>query len=464
MSLMEIHQLNYTYPTASHPTLINIDLQVQEGELVLLTGASGSGKSTLLRVMAGLVPRFYGGHLQGEVKLLGRSLPRFSHRELSSKVAMLFQDPESQLVTTRVDQEIVFGMENLGYSRKLMGKRRMEAGQATGLMPWMSFPIPHLSGGWKQRTALASVMAIRPHLLLLDEPLSQLEEDSIDQLFDYLQKGRREWGMSTVIAEHRIDNIYERMDQIVQVKDGQINVRSEPLVNACETQHDVQPRYREQNPGQKQAILDQVDYYYQTGHPILRGIDLNLESRQITALTGGNGAGKTTLLRLLMGFIKPVSGQVYIGGEDPCLMSAEKLARKIGYLSQEPGDYLFSATVRDEIMFTCRSLGIDDRPLVETLLDQFRLGPLADQNPRDLSWGERQRTALASILAARPDILLLDEPTRGLDRNLRNELGAILESLADNGASILIVTHDREFARSYAERLLLLKSGELIEL
>lgn len=414
--------------------------------------------------MAGLVPRFCGGHLQGEVKLLGRSLPQFSHRELSSKVAMLFQDPESQLVTTRVDQEIVFGMENLGYKRDLMGERLLEAGQATGLMPWMSFPIPYLSGGWKQRTALASVMAIRPRLLLLDEPLSQLEEDSIDQLFDYLEKGRREWGMCTVIAEHRIDHIYERMDRIVQVKDGQLNFQSDPPVDTCNTQPEVKPGYREHNPGHKQAILDQVEYYYQTGHPILRGIDLTLESGQITALTGGNGAGKTTLLRLLMGFIKPVSGQIYIGGEDPCLLSAEQLARKIGYLSQEPGDYLFSATVRDEIMFTCRSLGIYDKSLVETLLEQFRLGPLADQNPRDISWGERQRTVLASILAARPDILLLDEPTRGLDRKLRNELGEILESQADNGTSILIVTHDREFARSYAERLLLLKSGELIEL
>lgn len=461
-SLIRIKQLSYTYPGKVRPVLTDINLEVQPGQSILITGPSGGGKSSLLRIMAGLIPRFYGGTLAGRVELLGKELPGWSHRDLAQKTALLFQDPESQIVTTRVDQEIVFGMENIGLDRSVMRQRLHQVCLATGMGPWLNRPTPHLSGGWKQRTVLASIMAVRPCVLLLDEPLSQMEAGAIDPLFDYLETCRRSWGMAVVVAEHRLRPVLNRMDQVLAIDEGRMaSLNTEAISDKNETEPD---RTSVGLEGDRPTLaeLDQVEFSYQPRRPVLNQLSLPLKQGILTALMGENGAGKTTVLKLLMGSLRPQGGKVRVKGQDPTRFSPRRLAACMGYLSQEPGDYLFSPTVRKEIEFTCQTLNRESTGLVDALLEQFHLQKLAARNPRDLSWGERQRTALASVLAGRPEILLLDEPTRGLDARLKNELGQLLRQIAAQGTAILVVTHDREFAVRFADHILHLQSGRVL--
>ena len=466
---MSLQKVSYTYPASKHPDLQDVNLELLKGQSVLLAGPSGSGKSTLLRVMGGLAPRFYGGSLQGQIKLFGKDLSQWTHRDLSRHIGILFQDPESQLVTTRVDQELVFGMENVGYARDLMQDRLQEVAVVFGMQPWLYYPTLHLSGRWKQKTVLASIMAVRPRLLLLDEPLSQLDGDSAEQFLDYLDQCRHLWGMSVVIAEHRLDKLAKRVDKVLYIHQGK--VESQPtgkiswLVGNWETE-DLIAAKRSPVPsnGRRLAGLRKVDFCYpRANQPVLKQLSLDLQAGEITCLMGANGAGKTTLLKLLLGTLKPCQGQVDICGENPYRMPAPQLARKVGYLSQEPGDYLFSPTVRQEVEFTYRSLQLKDYSRIDRLLEQLHLQPLAHRNPRDLSWGERQRTALASILVAQPQVLLLDEPTRGLDYRLKDDLATILRDVAGQGTAILVATHDQHWASSLADRLLYLQHGNIVD-
>lgn len=467
--LISLQRVSYTYPASRHPDLQDVSLELSEGYSVLLAGPSGSGKSTLLRVMSGLAPRFYGGRLQGKVKLLGQDLSQWTHRDLSRHVGILLQEPESQLVTTRVDQELVFGMENVGCDRALMHDRLQEVAAVFDMQPWLHYPPLHLSGGWKQKTVLASIMAVRPRLLLLDEPLSQLDANSADQFLDYLDQCRQLWGMSVVIAEHRLDRLAERVDKVLYIHQGKVLPHSPGKTswlvgNRKSEEHKNAKRTPVTGNGRRLAGLKNVDFRYpHANRPVLKQISLDLFAGEITCLMGANGTGKTTLLRLLLGSLKPCRGQVDICGENPNRMPALRLAQKVGYLSQEPGDYLFSPTVRQEIEFTCRNLQLKDYSHINRLMEQLNLQPLAHRNPRDLSWGERQRTALASILAAQPQVLLLDEPTRGLDHKLKDDLAIILQELARQGTSILVATHDQTWACSFADRFLYLQHGTITD-
>jgi energy-coupling factor transporter ATP-binding protein EcfA2 len=467
---MSLQKVSYTYPASKHPDLQDINLELLKGQSVLLTGPSGSGKSTLLRVMGGLAPRFYGGRLQGQIKLFGKDMRQWTHRDLSRYIGVLFQDPESQLVTTRVDQELVFGMENVGYARALMQDRLQEIAAVFAMQPWLYYPTLHLSGGWKQKTVLASIMAVRPRLLLLDEPLSQLDGDSAEQFLDYLDRCRHLWGMSVVIAEHRLDKLVKRVDKVLYIRQGRI--QSQPteriswLLGNGETEDCLATkRLPVPSKGRRLAGLKDVKFCYPNAdQPVLKQLSLDLHAGEITCLMGANGAGKTTLLKLLLGTLKPCQGQVDICGENPYRMPAPQLARKVGYLSQEPGDYLFSPTVRQEIEFTYRSLQLKDYSRVDRMLEQLHLQPLAQRNPRDLSWGERQRTALASILVAQPQVLLLDEPTRGLDYRLKNDLAIMLRDVARQGTAILVATHDHNWANSFTDRVLYLQHGSIVDI
>ena len=316
-------------------------------------------------------------------------------------------------------------------------------------------------------TVLASIMAVRPRLLLLDEPLSQLDADSADQFLDYLDQCRRHWGMAVVIAEHRLDKLAKRVDKVLYINQGKVQAQPTDKISwlvgyqGTEASNKAK-RISAFNKGQRVAGLRSVDFWYtHAQQPVLKQLSLDLQAGEITCLMGANGAGKTTLLKLLLGTIKPCRGQVDICGENPYRMPALQLARKVGYLSQEPGDYLFSPTVRQEVEFTYRSLQLKDYSRINRLLERLHLQPLAHRNPRDLSWGERQRTALASILVAQPQVLLLDEPTRGLDYRLKNDLAVILRDLANQGTAILVATHDQYWANTFADQLLYLQQGTI---
>ncbi|MGI6066497.1 MAG: ABC transporter ATP-binding protein [Bacillota bacterium] len=515
MAVIKIENLNYRYPETETPALKNIDLEILEGQFVLLVGGSGCGKSTLLRALAGLVPDFYGGKLEGKIYFDRQEMRKIDRQQFVQKVGMVFQDPESQLVMTDVEMEVVFGLENAGASHRLMKRRVMEVTEALGLSDYLHSFIPELSGGEKQKVALAGVMALQPEILLLDEPTSQLDPVSGEEILNMARRLNEENGVTVVLVEQRLERCLHLADRIIVMDQGGIvfdgrdaaatarwALRHEtpfipPLVRlfAGRGFQDVPVTVKEGRRMLRSlvpqgkisspvAVTQEIDrekednssyiaevknlwFTYANGREIIKNLNMKIKPGTFTVLMGENGAGKTTLLQMLNGLIKPGRGQVTIFGKDTRSQSVEELAVHVGYLSQDPNDYLFLPTVRKELFFTLKNLGLADREdkqkAVEETAGRLGLAPYLEKNPRDLSSGERQRVALASVLVARPQLLLLDEPTRGLDYRLKEELGNILIELKEAGTAIFMITHDVEFAAEYAQDIILMSEGTIVD-
>ncbi|MDD2498265.1 MAG: energy-coupling factor transporter ATPase [Desulfitobacteriaceae bacterium] len=515
MAVIKIENLNYRYPETETPALKNIDLEIPEGQFVLLVGGSGCGKSTLLRALAGLVPDFYGGKLEGKIYFDRQEMGKIDRQQFVQKVGMVFQDPESQLVMTDVEMEIFFGLENAGASPRLMKRRVMEVSEALGLSDYLHSFIPELSGGEKQKVALAGVMALQPEILLLDEPTSQLDPVSGEEILNMARRLNEENGVTVVLVEQRLERCLHLADRIIVMDQGGIvfdgrdaaatarwALRHEtsfipPLVRlfAGRGFQDVPVTVKEGRRMLRSlvpqgkisspvAVTQEIDrekednsshivevknlwFTYANGREIIKNLNMKIKPGTFTVLMGENGAGKTTLLQMLNGLIKPGRGQVSIFGKDTRSQSVEELAVHVGYLSQDPNDYLFLPTVRKELFFTLKNLGLADREdkqkAVEETAGRLGLAPYLEKNPRDLSSGERQRVALASVLVARPQLLLLDEPTRGLDYRLKEELGNILIELKEAGTAIFMITHDVEFAAEYAQDIILMSEGTIVD-
>ncbi|WP_287189961.1 ABC transporter ATP-binding protein [Syntrophothermus sp.] len=511
LALVKIENLTYYYPGTEKPALDRINLSIPEGQFVLVIGGSGSGKSSLLRVIAGLIPGFYGGKYGGRVYLDGTELRELDKRSLVQKVGIVFQDPEAQMVMTGVEQEIAFGLENLGLPPKLMRRRVMEVTEALSLTGSLSRFIPELSGGEKQKVALASVLAMQPEVLLLDEPTSQLDPVAGEEILTMVRRLNEENGITVVLIEQRLERCFHLADRVLVMDEGRIvydhhapeamaewavrggtpfvpplpklfasvGSRSIPVTvkegrrllrnwtsdrgfpaSTC-----AEGRLRVVKAESKQPALEvqKLWFTYPGGSEVLRSVDLAIQPGKFVVVMGGNGAGKTTLLKNINGLLRPSRGRVIIVGRDTRMLPVEELAKTVGYLSQNPNDYLFMPTVRQEIEFTQKNLGVENDATGKQILNRLGLETIADRNSRDLSTGERQRVALASVLAARPELLLLDEPTRGLDYRLKEELGGILLELKAGGATVVVVTHDVEFAAEYADEIVLMAGGEVME-
>jgi energy-coupling factor transport system ATP-binding protein len=515
MAIIEVEDLTYCYPETASSALDKINLTIKEGEFVLLLGGSGSGKSSLVRAIAGLIPEFYGGKFRGKIRINGVDLKNIARKTLIQKVGMVFQDPESQLIMTNVEQELAFGLENLGLDNTLMRRRIMEVSSALSLNSILENNIPELSGGLKQKVALASVLAMQPDILILDEPTSQLDPVAGEEILTIIRRLNEENGITVVLIEQRLERCFHLADRFLVMDKGSIiynttdsqeiarwtvdNNKSfiPPLaklftiagfnkipLNVKEGRRIIKEAVNEVQVSQiisrkdektsESPIPDEKDhlhplvevekmwYVYENGKEALKNIDLKIYPGDFIVLLGENAAGKTTLLKNITGLLKPTRGKVKILGQDIKNKAVEDLVPIVGYLAQNPNDYLFLPAVREEIMFTLNNLGLEDNGKVEELLDRLNLTRHADQNPRDLSSGERQRVALASILAADPRLILLDEPTRGLDYELKGKLGEILLDLQKNGKALLVVTHDVEFAAEYAQEIVLLSQGSII--
>jgi energy-coupling factor transporter ATP-binding protein EcfA2 len=410
-----------------------VSLEVQPGEVVALLGPSGSGKSTLLRALAGLVPHFHGGRFSGRVEVGGRDTRRTRPAELAGTVGTLFQDPEDQVVFTRVEPEVVFGLENLGTPPAEIAPRAGAALAAVGAGELAERPVAELSGGELQRVCLASVLALEPRLLLLDEPTSQLDPDGAAAAIELARFS----GAAVVVSEQRPERVLDACDRVVFLEGGRIVLdapREDALARLPEAWLPWEHELPAASPaGEPVCRLEEVCFGYD--RPVLRGVDLELGRGEVVALLGPNGSGKTTLGKLAAGLLEPQEGRVWRTG-------------RACYLSQDPGRYLVAERADAEVALAVGG----DLARARAALEQVGLAGFDHRHPRDLSSGEREGLALAAVLVAEPDLLVLDEPTRGVDPARKAELAALLRSQAAARAT-LVATNDHTFAAAFADRI-----------
>ncbi|MFO7697500.1 MAG: ATP-binding cassette domain-containing protein [Anaerolineae bacterium] len=495
--MINLQGLSYSYPGAALPVLRGVDLHVERGAFALVVGASGSGKSTLLRCINGLVPHFYGGVMSGHILVAGQNPVQRGPRGMSASVGFVFQDPESQFVVDTVEAELAFAMENHGLSQEVMSARIAQVLRRLDMAHLRNRRISTLSGGEKQRVALASALTLEPQVLVLDEPTSQLDPAGAEQVLVLLARLNRELGLTIVLSEHRLERVLPYVDQIVTLP-GDGSVRSgptremladidqaPPLVSLARalgwsplplsveearsllanTRPDAPPMPsrdgRRVLPGPVEIAVEALRYAYDD-RVALQDIRFDVRRGEIVALMGANGSGKTTLLKHLVGLLQPSEGHVLVRGNDTRQVRLEDLIRTVGYVPQNPSALLFAETVRAEFAFTRKNHGLP-ATLPEGLLDALGIEPLMGQYPRDLSVGERQRVALGAILAAEPQIVLLDEPTRGVDRAQKEAFMRYLAGERSTGRTVIIATHDVELVAECADRLILLEGGRLID-
>jgi energy-coupling factor transport system ATP-binding protein len=430
VALAVVDDVRFTYPHAQRPALEGVSLTLEPGEHVALLGPSGSGKSTLLRALAGLVPHFHGGAFSGRVEVAGLDTRRARPADLAGVVATVFQDPEDQVVMTRVMSEVAFGLENVGTEPGEILVRAEEALAAVGAEHLADRAVADLSGGELQRVCLASALALRPLLLLLDEPTSQLDPAAAEAFFDLVER----LGCAVVVSEQRPARPLARCDRVVFMDDGRIELDA-PRDDALAWLQANRPLYLPHVPD---VVCRLVDVRYAYGDRlVLDVVSLELRRGEIVALTGANGSGKTTLAKIAVGLLEPASGRVE--------------RARAAYLSQDPGRYVATECALDEV-----ALGAD-AARARTALARVGLAEKADRHPRDLSSGERERLALAAVLVTEPELLVLDEPTRGVDPERKAELAGILRADAPRRAT-LVVTHDDVWAAEVADRVVPLAS------
>ncbi|WP_405443163.1 ABC transporter ATP-binding protein [Streptomyces niveus] len=523
--MIRFEQVSVTYADAPAPALQAVDLTVPEGELVLLVGPSGVGKSTLLGTVSGLVPHFTGGRLRGRVTVDGRDTRTHKPRELADVVGTVGQDPLAHFVTDTVEDELAYGMESLGLASDVMRRRVEETLDLLGLAELRDRPIATLSGGQQQRVAIGSVLTPHPKVLVLDEPTSALDPAAAEEVLAVLQRLVHDLGTTVLLAEHRLERVVHYADQVILIPGPgeapvigapeRIMARSpvhppvvalgrlagwDPLplsvrdarrrAGALRAQlaNTVPPLASEPapvpvpptaRPGTPRTALGRLLHRRPQPTPAtdvtavthlsvlrgrveaLRGIDLTVTPGETVALMGRNGAGKSTLLATLVGLVEPSSGSVSVGGRTPHRTRPRELIRQVGLVPQEPRDLLYADTVAAECAAADTDAGATPgscRALVDELLPHV---PDAT-HPRDLSEGQRLALALAIVLTGRPPLLLLDEPTRGLDYAAKARLVDVLRALAAEGHAIVLATHDVELAAELARRVVILADGEVV--
>jgi len=472
MPLITLEGLGYRYPEAEGPTLVDVSATIEPGQVILLRGPSGSGKSTLLRCLNGLVPHSTGGEFRGRVIVCGLDTRAHAPRELGAHIGFVFQHPDAQFVLEDVEAELAFGMENLGLPLPLMRKRVEEVIDQVGINHLRRRRIDTLSGGERQRVAIAAALAVHPQALVLDEPTSQLDPQAAEDVLQVVMRLVAELGMTTVIAEHRVERIAPLVDRIwtldagvlkdqpprtalaeggarppvvdlalragwspipLGLRDARVYTQRLPTLPPYPPPQAGEGNFHDAGWGQVICRGENLEYRYD-GVPAVRGLSLSLGRGQVTALMGRNGSGKTTLLKLIAGLLRPQRGTVQANA-------------RAAYVPQDADTLLFASSVEEEL-----------RGQPPEVMAPFHAW--LRRYPRDLSSGERQQLAIA-VVAAQADLLLLDEPTRGLDPQVKQALSAFLRMRAAAGAAIVIATHDVEWAARTADRVLLMAEGEI---
>jgi energy-coupling factor transporter ATP-binding protein EcfA2 len=451
--IVRVEKFAFAYPETSLAALTDVSLELERGEVVLVLGRSGSGKSTLLRALAGLVPHFHGGRFSGSVSVAGLDTRSTAPAALAGTVATLFQDPEDQIVFERVESEVAFGVENLGLQPGEVIERVESSLAAVGAEHLLERTTRDLSGGELQRVCLASALALEPELLLLDEPTSQLDPECAEAFLGLVERLARERGMAVVLSEQRPALPLEICDRVLFLERGHLLLDA-PRAQAVRWLEERAPAFVEPYEPVPERVgdtdeticrMEGVGYAYRPATPVLENVSLEIRRGEVVALAGPNGSGKTTLAKLACGLLEAQAGRVERRG-------------RASYLSQDPGRYVVCERAEDEV-----ALGIGgDLSRARHWLDELGLGGSERRHPRDLSSGERERLGLAAVLATEPDLLVLDEPTRGVDPGRKRELGGLLRAGA-SGRATLLVSHDLAFARSIADRVIsLAEQGVLV--
>jgi len=497
MSAVSLRDVSLTYADADAPVLREVNLEIGEGELVLVVGRTGSGKSSLLGLLNGLVPHSTGGTVTGSVTVHGRDTREHRPRDLADLVGVVGQDPLAGFVTDTVEEELAYGMEQLGLPPEVMRKRVEETLDLLGIADLRDAPLADLSGGQQQRVAIGSVLTTHPKVLVLDEPTSALDPTGAEEVLAAITRLVHDLAVTVVVAEHRIERVLQYADRVVHVDDeGRVGsgdpatvMRTSdvapPVVelgrwagwsplplsvrdarraatdlrakNSVPEEVAQQPSRRAANP-----LLTARNLSVRYGDLVaVREVDLTANAGEVVALMGRNGSGKSSLLWALQGSGRRSGGTVTVDGLDPAALAPGVRRTRVGLVPQTPTDLLYLPTVAAE----CEQADAETGSALGTcrdLLDRLLPGIAGGTHPRDLSEGQRLGLVLAVQLTARPQVLLLDEPTRGLDYQGKAALATVLRDLADEGHALLLSTHDVEFAAIAADRVVVLAGGEVV--
>jgi energy-coupling factor transport system ATP-binding protein len=495
--VIDLDRVSVTYDGASAPALTDVTLHVPEGELCLVVGPTGTGKTTLLKAVNGLVPHATGGTLHGRVTVGGRDTRDHPPRDLADLVGVVGQDPLAGMVTDVVEEELAYGMESLALPPDVMRRRVEETLDLLGLVDLRHRAIRTLSGGERQRVAIGAVLTVGPRVLVLDEPTSALDPPAAEEVLAALQRLVHDLGMTVLLAEHRLERVVQFADRVVLLRGtGRAPVVGEPAdvlrdapvappvvelarvarwdpppLTVREARRRAGPLREalagleatpERAVASAEALASLRGVVVRYGTTVaLRHVDLELRAGEVLALMGRNGAGKSTLLGALTGVAAPTAGAVEVGGLAPHELAGRELVRRVGLVPQQPADLLYAPTVDEE----CAAADADSDAEPGTcrrLLDRLVPGLAGDHHPRDLSEGQRLALVLAIVLTAAPPVLLLDEPTRGLDLGAKVRLVEVLTELAAGGHAVVLATHDVELAAEVAHRTVVLADGEVV--
>lgn len=495
MAAFAIEHLTFAYPKAASPALDNVSFSVREGEFFLLCGVSGGGKSTLLRHLKSVLTPY--GTRSGRVLLDGKPLETWDARTQAQRIGFVLQQPDDQLVTDKVWHELAFGLESLGTDAQTMRLRVGEMASFFGIQTWFDRSVDTLSGGQKQLLNLASVMAMHPDLLVLDEPTGQLDPIAAAEFLHTVQRLNRDLGVTVILSEHRLEDALPMADRAAVLEQGRLTAlgtpdevaralleRGSPFFAAMPTPvrvwggvgapgkcpldiragrallETLRPSplpatdTRADSDGAPLLQLRECWFRYdREGADVLKGLSLTVRAGELLAIVGGNGAGKSTALAVLAGQRRPYRGKVL------------QKAKRIAALCQEPRAMFVKDTVRADLEDALRTLSLpaaERQPRMDAAVAAMALSPLLERHPFDLSGGEQQRAAIAKLLLARPDVLLLDEPTKGMDAAFRASFGALLRALCEQGTAVVLVSHDIEFCAAYADRAALLFDGQIL--
>jgi len=505
MAHFEIQDLTFSYAAAKgRHSLEKVNLSIEQGEFLVLCGASGSGKSTLLRQLKTVLTP--GGKRQGEIRFHGVPLSQVSDRDQASKIGFVMQNPDDQIVTDKVWHELAFGLESLGCDQKTMRARVAEMACYFGIQDWFHRDVATLSGGQKQLLNLASIMAMQPEVLILDEPTSQLDPIAASDFLNTVRKINTELGTTVIITEHRLEDIFPYADRAVVMDKGRILAddtpsrvgqllftQDHPMFTAMPTpvrvyygagctgespltvrqgrswlsrefpkipaNHTIPAPSLPEEVANPALVLKELWFRYEKDSPdILRGVSAEVPAGSLYAILGGNGAGKSTTLKAISGICRPYRGKITLFGKPMEKYKTSELFQGcLAMLPQDPKSLFVKKSVREELEEMTK-----DASAISEIAQLCQIEPLLDSHPYDLSGGEQQRAALAKVLLTKPRLLLLDEPTKGIDCFFKEAFAQILADLKAQGITIVMVSHDVEFCARYADVVAMFFDGQIL--
>jgi len=524
-ALLEIKDLWFKFHGSKDYVLKDINLSFHKGEFILLIGPSGCGKTTLINTINGIIPHVIQGLRKGSVKIYGKDVRNMKLAEVSTHVATVFQDPETQFFTLSVIDEVVFGPENLKLPMDEIERRFEFAVKATGIEDLLDKDVMSLSGGQKQRVAIASAMAMMPDILILDEPTTNLDPRGAAEVLKTISELRKKTNALIILIEHRLEEVVKYVDRVLVMNNGEIIANGTPrevfsnpnllykigirppwaaeaivklrkigiidneqdipitpeeaseiirsvVMDRIKDSENIRSLFlREENEymeaSKREPVIEIIDLWHRfpDGTIALKGINLKIHKGEFVGIIGQNGAGKTTLLLHILGILRPSYGEVRVFGKNVLRMSVGELSQQIGLIFQNPDLMLFQNTVWSEIAFSPRNIGIKGKELekrVQESLEMMRLIGFEKRHPRALSRGQRHRVAVASVLSMRPKIIIADEPTTGQDFGASKKYLELLQRLNEEGTTVIVVSHDMDLIARYAKRVIVLKQGRVL--